>query len=191
MLLVVALVLASSLGPASLACLVAFVGLQAAYSLALKAFELVDVIAIAGLFVLRAAAGAIAVDVRISEWLLLCTFLLALFVALGKRRAELGLEGVNARASLSGYSVPLVDQLLSIVAAATIAAYTGYTLAAHDTRWLVATIPLVVYGLFRYLLLLHRRGLGEEPEALLVEDLPLLATVAAWAAACGVILTLT
>lgn len=190
-LLVVALVLASSLGAASLACLVAFVGLQAAYSLALKAFELVDVIAIAGLFVLRAAAGAIAVDVRISEWLLLCTFLLALFVALGKRRAELGLEGVNARASLSGYSVPLVDQLLSIVAAATIAAYTGYTLAAHDTRWLVATIPLVVYGLFRYLLLLHRRGLGEEPEALLVEDLPLLATVAAWAAACGVILTLT
>ena len=190
-LLVVALVLAGSLGPASLACLVAFVGLQAAYSLALKAFELVDVIAIAGLFVLRAAAGAIAVDVRISEWLLLCTFLLALFVALGKRRAELGLEGVNARASLSGYSVPLVDQLLSIVAAATIAAYTGYTLAAHDTRWLVATIPLVVYGLFRYLLLLHRRGLGEEPEALLVEDLPLLATVAAWAAACGVILTLT
>jgi 4-hydroxybenzoate polyprenyltransferase len=190
-LLVAALVLAGSLGPASLACLVAFVGLQAAYSLALKAFELVDVIAIAGLFVLRAAAGAIAVDVRISEWLLLCTFLLALFVALGKRRAELGLEGVNARASLSGYSVPLVDQLLSIVAAATIAAYTGYTLAAHDTRWLVATIPLVVYGLFRYLLLLHRRGLGEEPEALLVEDLPLLATVAAWAAACGVILTLT
>ena len=190
-LVVAALVLAGSLGPASLACLVAFVGLQAAYSLALKAFELVDVIAIAGLFVLRAAAGAIAVDVRISEWLLLCTFLLALFVALGKRRAELGLEGVNARASLSGYSVPLVDQLLSIVAAATIAAYTGYTLAAHDTRWLVATIPLVVYGLFRYLLLLHRRGLGEEPEALLVEDLPLLATVAAWAAACGVILTLT
>jgi len=190
-LVVAALVLAGSLGPASLACLVAFVGLQAAYSLALKAFELVDVITIAGLFVLRAAAGAIAVDVRISEWLLLCTFLLALFVALGKRRAELGLEGVNARASLSGYSVPLVDQLLSIVAAATIAAYTGYTLAAHDTRWLVATIPLVVYGLFRYLLLLHRRGLGEEPEALLVEDLPLLATVAAWAAACGVILALT
>jgi len=190
-LVVAALVLAGSLGPASLACLVAFVGLQAAYSLALKAFELVDVIAIAGLFVLRAAAGAIAVDVRISEWLLLCTFLLALFVALGKRRAELGLEGVNARASLSGYSVPLVDQLLSIVAAATIAAYTGYTLAAPDTRWLVATIPLVVYGLFRYLLLLHRRGLGEEPEALLVEDLPLLATVAAWAAACGVILALT
>ena len=185
---ILAFAFATTLGPLSLACLAAFAALQAAYSLGLKAFELLDVLAIAGLFVLRAAAGAIAVDVRISEWLLLCTFLLALFVALGKRRAELGLEGVNARPALSGYSVALVDQLLAIVAAATIAAYTGYTLAAHDTRWLVTTVPLVVYGLFRYLLLLHRRGLGEEPEALLVEDLPLLATVAVWAAACAVIL---
>ena len=183
-----ALVLAGTLGPPSLACLAAFVALQAAYSLGLKTFELVDVLAIAGLFVLRASAGAIAVDVRISEWLLLCTFLLALFVALGKRRAELGLDGVHARPALDGYSVALVDQLLAIVAAATIAAYTGYALAAHDTRWLVATVPLVVYGLFRYLLLLHRRGLGEEPETLLVEDLPLLVTVAVWAAACAVIL---
>jgi 4-hydroxybenzoate polyprenyltransferase len=183
-----ALSLAGALGPWSLACLAAFVGLQAAYSLGLKTLELVDVLAIAGLFVLRASAGAIAVDVRISEWLLLCTFLLALFVALGKRRAELGLDGVRARPALDGYSVALVDQLLAIVAAATIAAYTGYALAAHDTRWLVATVPLVVYGLFRYLLLLHRRGLGEEPETLLVEDLPLLITVAVWAAACAVIL---
>ncbi len=183
-----ALALAGALGPPSLACLAAFVALQAAYSLGLKTFELVDVLAIAGLFVLRASAGAIAVDVRISEWLLLCTFLLALFVALGKRRAELGLDGVHARPALDGYSVALVDQLLAIVAAATIAAYTGYALAAHDTRWLVATVPLVVYGLFRYLLLLHRRGLGEEPETLLVEDLPLLVTVAVWAAACAVIL---
>jgi 4-hydroxybenzoate polyprenyltransferase len=187
-LVLVAFGLAAALGPLSLACLTGFVALQAAYSLGLKAVELVDVLAIAGLFVLRAAAGAIAVDVRISEWLLLCTFLLALFVALGKRRAELGLEGVRARPALSGYSVALVDQLLAIVAAATIAAYTGYALAAHDTRWLVATVPLVVYGLFRYLLLLHRRGLGEEPETLLVEDLPLLVTVAVWAAACAVIL---
>ncbi len=185
-----ALALGAALGPASLACVVAFAVLQAAYSLGLKSLELVDVITIAGLFVLRAAAGAIAVDVRISQWLLLCTFLLALFVALGKRRAELGLEGVQARAALSGYTPALVDQLLAIVAAATIAAYAGYTLTAHDSRWLIATLPLVVYGLFRYLLLLHRRGLGEEPEALLVEDLPLLATVAAWAAACAVILAL-
>ena len=187
-LLGVALVLAAALGPQSFACLVGFCALQGAYSLALKRLELVDVMTIAGLFVVRAAAGAIAVDVRISQWLLLCTFLLALFVALGKRRAELGLEGVRARASLSGYSVELVDQLLAIVAAATIAAYAAYALSAHDTRWLIATIPLVVHGLFRYLLLLHRRGLGEEPESLLVEDVPLLVTVAAWAAACAAIL---
>jgi 4-hydroxybenzoate polyprenyltransferase len=183
-----ALVLAAALGPASLACMAAFAAVQAAYSLGLKAVELVDVLTIAALFVLRAAAGAIAVDVRISQWLLLCTFLLALFIALGKRRAELGLEGVRARAALAGYTPALVDQLLAIVAAATIAAYAGYALTAHDSRWLIATLPLVVHGLFRYLLLLHRRGLGEEPEALLVEDLPLLATVAAWAAACAVIL---
>ena len=189
-LVAVAVALATALGPLSLACLAAFVALQAAYSLGLKSFELVDVLAIAGLFVLRAAAGAIAVDVRISEWLLLCTFLLALFVALGKRRAELGLDGVRARPALDGYSIAFVDQLLAIVAAATIAAYTAYALSAHDSHWLVATVPFVVYGLFRYLLLLHRRGLGEEPDALLVEDLPLLATVAAWAAACAAILAL-
>ena len=187
-LLALALVLAAVLGPRSLACLTAFVLLQGAYSLVLKRIELVDVLTIAGLFVLRAAAGAIAVDVRISDWLLLCTFLLALFVALGKRRAELGLEGVHARPSLSGYSVGLVDQLLAIVAAATIAAYAAYALTAHDSRWLIATVPLVVHGLFRYLLLLHRRGLGEEPEALLVEDVPLLVTVALWATACAAIL---
>ena len=184
----VALALAAALGPRSLACIAGFVALQGAYSLRLKSLELVDVLTIAGLFVLRAAAGAIAVDVRISDWLLLCTFLLALFVALGKRRAELGLEGVKARPSLSGYSVALVDQLLAIVAAATIAAYAAYALTAHDSRWLLATVPLVVHGLFRYLLLLHRRGLGEEPETLLVEDGPLLVTVAVWAAACAAIL---
>ena len=107
---IVALSLTAALGAASLACMVAFASLQAAYSLRLKAVELVDVLAIAGLFVLRAAAGAIAVDVPISQWLLLCTFLLALFLALAKRRAELGLDGVRARATLEGYTPALVDQ---------------------------------------------------------------------------------
>ena len=185
---VIAVTLAALLGPASLACLAVFLALQGAYSLWLKSIELLDVLAIAGLFVLRAAAGAIAVDVRISNWLLVCTFLLALFLALGKRRAELGLDGVRARPALDGYAPGLIDQLLAIVAAATIAAYTAYAITAHDSRWLVATVPFVVYGLFRYLLLLHRRGLGEEPDALLVEDLPLLVTVAAWAATCAVVL---
>jgi 4-hydroxybenzoate polyprenyltransferase len=183
-----ALVIGAVLGAASLACVGAFLVLQGAYSLWLKSIELVDVMVIAALFVLRAAAGAIAVDVRISDWLLLCTFLLALFLALGKRRAELGLDGPSARAALAGYTPAVVDQLLAIVAAVTIASYAAYTLTAHDTRWLIATLPLVVFGLFRYLLLLHRRGLGEEPDALLVEDVPLLATVVVWAALCAAIL---
>jgi 4-hydroxybenzoate polyprenyltransferase len=185
---IVALALGVALGPPSLACLVAFLALQGAYSLWLKRLELVDVLTIAALFVVRAAAGAIAVDVRISQWLLLCTFLLALFLALGKRRAELRLEGAKVRQALAGYTTELVDQLLAIVAAVTIASYAAYALTAHDSRWLVVTLPLVVFGLFRYLLLLHRRGLGEEPDALLVEDLPLLATVAVWAALCAAIL---
>jgi 4-hydroxybenzoate polyprenyltransferase len=176
------------LGLPSLACLVTFLAVQAAYSLRLKAIELVDVITIAGLFVLRAAAGAIAVDVRISQWLLLCTFLLALFLALGKRRAELAQSGPRARPALSGYTPALVDQLLAVVAAAVIGAYAAYSLTAHDSRWLLATVPFVVYGIFRYLLLLHRRGLGEEPETLLVEDVPLLVTVAGWATVCAVVL---
>lgn len=186
-----ALGLAAALGPLSVACLVAFLAVQAAYSLRLKAIELVDVLTIAGLFVLRAVAGAVAVDVRISQWLLLCTFLLALFLALGKRRAELAQSGARARPALTGYTPALVDQLLAVVAAAVIGAYSAYSLTAHDSRWLLATVPFVVYGLFRYLLLLHRRGLGEEPEALLVEDGPLLATVAGWATVCAVVLALS
>jgi 4-hydroxybenzoate polyprenyltransferase len=177
---------AAALGPGSLACMVAFLLLQGAYSLWLKSVELVDVLAIAALFVLRAAAGAIAVDVRISPWLLLCTFLLALFLALAKRRAELRLEGPRARPSLNGYSGALLDRLLGVVAAGTVVAYTAYTLTAHESRWLVLTVPLV-FGLGRYLRLLHRRGLGEEPEAVLVTDVPILVTVAVWAAVCAVV----
>ena len=185
-----ALALTAVLGAASLACMLAFLALQLAYSLRLKAVELVDVVTIAGLFVLRAAAGAIAVDVRISPWLLLCTFLLALFLALAKRRAELRLEGVQARPALAGYSTRVLDPLLGLVVATTIAAYAAYTLTAHESRWIALTVPLVVFGLVRYLRLLRRRGLGEEPEAVLVADLPLLLTVAVWAAACAVAVAL-
>ncbi len=146
---------------------------------------------IASLFVVRAAAGADAVDVRISPWLLVCTALLALFLALGKRRAELVLVGADktpGRPVLEGYSLALVDQLVTIVAAATVLSYTVYALIAHDTQWLAVTIPFVVFGVFRYLLLLHRSGEGEEPENVLVGDLPILATVALWAVLSGAIL---
>jgi 4-hydroxybenzoate polyprenyltransferase len=187
---VVAIAVAVPLGPAFLACLAGFAALQVGYTLRLKHVVLVDVLVISGLFVVRAAAGAIAVDVRISPWLLVCTGLLALFLALGKRRGEIVLvdaESTPGRPVLDGYSLALVDQLLATVAAATIVAYAVYTFTAHSPL-LAATIPLVVFGVFRYLLLLHRRGVGEEPEHVLVSDAPILLTVAAWAAACALVL---
>jgi 4-hydroxybenzoate polyprenyltransferase len=189
-----ALATAALLGPWSAAFMVGFLGLQAAYTGGLKRIVLIDVLAIAGVFVLRAAAGAQAVDVRISPWLLICTGLLALFLALGKRRAELvlvGAEGTPGRAVLQGYSLALVDQLVTVVAASTVIAYSLYTFTARESNAMMVTVPFVVYGVFRYLLLLHRHGLGEEPENVLLTDVPLLLTIAAWATTCAVILAVT
>ena len=192
-LIALAVGLVAPLGLDALAYLGAFVALQLAYSLGLKHLVLVDVMAIGGLFVIRAAAGADAVEVRISPWLLLCTALLALFLGLVKRRGELVLVGADAtpgRPVLDSYSLALVDQLVSIVAASTIIAYSLYTFTAHSDA-MMATIPFVLFGVFRYLLLVHRQGLGEEPDAVLVKDVPILVTVALWAAACAAILALT
>ena len=186
-----AIVIAAVIGASSLACLLGFATLQAAYTLRLKHIVLVDVLVIAGLFVIRAVAGAIAVDVRISPWLLVCTGLLALFLALGKRRAELVLAGAGrttGRAALEGYSLALIDQLLAAVAGATIVAYALYTVTARDSYALLATLPFVVFGLLRYLQLLHRRGAGEEPENVLLGDAPILVTVVVWAVVCAAIL---
>jgi 4-hydroxybenzoate polyprenyltransferase len=185
---------AAALGATALALLAGFFALQAAYTGGLKHVVLVDVMAIAGLFVVRAAAGADAVDVRISPWLLVCTALLALFLALGKRRGKLvlvGAERTPGRPVLAGYSLALVDQLVTVVAAATVLAYTVYALTAHETQALAWTIPFVLFGVFRYLLLLHRTSAGEEPENTLVTDVPILVTVAFWAATSAAILLLT
>jgi hypothetical protein len=100
-------------------------------------------------------------------------------------------EHAPARPSLVGYHPAATDRLLTVVAAATIAAYAMYTLTAHSTRALPATIPFVVYGVLRYLLLVHRRRAGEDPENILLGDAPTLASVAAWAATCSVILALS
>jgi 4-hydroxybenzoate polyprenyltransferase len=185
---------AAVLGPGSVAFLAAFLLLQAAYTAGLKHVVLIDVLVIAGLFVIRATAGAEAVDVRISPWLLICTGLLALFLALAKRRAELvlvGAEETPGRPVLEGYPLALVDQLVSVVAASTVIAYSLYTFTARDSKAMMATVPFVVYGVFRYLLLLHRSDLGEEPENVLLTDVPLLLTIVAWAATCAVILAVT
>lgn len=190
---VAALVAAAVLGPLTIAFLFGFLALQAVYTLGLKHVALVDVMTIAGLFVIRAAAGAEAVDVRISPWLLICTALLALFLALGKRRGELVLVGADAtpgRRVLEGYSLALVDRLLAVVTGATVIAYSLYTVTAHDSKALTVTIPFVVFGLVRYLLLLHRSDAGEEPEHVLLTDVPILVTVAAWAATAALLLAL-
>jgi 4-hydroxybenzoate polyprenyltransferase len=189
----VALAIAAVLGYASLLFLVGFLALQLAYSLGLKRVVLVDVALIASLFVVRAAAGAAAVDVRISGWLLACTALLALFLGLAKRRGELVLvhaDETPGRPVLDGYSVALVDRLLNAVAVATVVAYAAYAVTAHSA-WMAITVPFVVAGVARYLVLVHRHELGEEPENVLLADRPILVCVAAWAATCAVVLALT
>ena len=189
-----ALGIAGALGLGSLAYLLGFLALQAAYTGALKHVVLIDVMAIGGLFVLRAAAGAQAVNVPISPWLLLCTALLALFLGLAKRRGELvlvGAEETPGRPVLEGYSLALVDQLVSVVAASTVIAYSLYTFTARDSKAMMATIPFVLFGVFRYLLLIHRQDAGEEPENVLLSDLPIGATVVLWAATSGAILAWT
>jgi 4-hydroxybenzoate polyprenyltransferase len=191
---VAAFAIGAWLGLASLALLLGFAVLQLAYSMGLKHVVLVDILAIAGLFVIRAAAGAAAVDVRISPWLLLCTALLALFLALAKRRGELVLVGARetpGRPVLEGYSLELVDQLVSVVASSTVIAYSLYTFTARDSKALMVTIPFVVFGVFRYLLLVHRDDLGEEPEHVLLTDVPIILAVCGWIVTAALILALT
>jgi 4-hydroxybenzoate polyprenyltransferase len=182
----------AALSLASLGLIACFVGLQSAYTIRLKSVALIDVMTIAGIFVLRATAGAQAVTVRISPWLFLCTGLLALLLALGKRRAELTLVGENAwsRPVLAEYSLELVDQLVGVVAAATVIAYSLYTFTARETTSMMVTIPFVLFGIFRYLLLIHQRGLGEEPENVLLRDRQIQGAVLLWTAAAAVILSL-
>jgi len=193
-LLTVAVALSVLLGVWSLVLLAGFLALQAAYSLGLKHVVLVDVASIAGLFVIRAAAGVVAVHVHISAWLLVCTALLALFLALSKRRAELALVATRqtrGRPVHAGYSLPLLDRLVAGLATATVLVYTAYTLSAGNSRWMAVTIPFVAFGIGRYVWLVRGRGAGEEPEEVLLRDLPLLAAIVTWAAACAAILIST
>ena len=187
---ILAPLLVAPLNLVSVLLVLAFAALQAGYTLRLKHVVLLDVLTISSLFVIRAAAGAEAVEVPISAWLLLCTALLALFLALAKRRGELLLPDAPARPVLDGYTPALVDQLVSVVAASTIIAYSLYTFSAHSTAMML-TIPFVVFGVFRYLLLVHRNAAGEEPETVLYSDLPILACVAAWAVTAAVVLAVT
>lgn len=167
---------------------VAYVLVLGAYSMWLKHLVIVDVLAVASGFVLRAAAGALAIDVEISGWLLICTILIALFLALGKRRHEylaLGSEAARHRPILAEYSPGLLDQMIAVVTASTVTAYALYTMspetvAKFRTHWLPATLPFVLYGIFRYLYLLYRRQLGGNPSELFLNDRALLVNTVCW-----------
>jgi 4-hydroxybenzoate polyprenyltransferase len=175
---------------------VAYVVLLTAYSAWLKHVVIVDVLVVAIGFVLRAAAGALAIDVEISGWLLICTILVALFLALGKRRNEyLALEGDAARHRpiLAEYSAALLDQMIAVVTASTVTAYALYTMspetvAKFHTHLLPATLPFVLYGIFRYLYLLYRKALGGNPSEVFLSDPALLVNSALWIAAVLVII---
>jgi|SRR5581483_5955552 len=175
---------------------VAYLALQALYSGPLKRIVILDVLTLAIGFVLRAVAGAVAVDVEISHWLLVCTLLLALFIALAKRRHEVVLLADDAsshRRILGEYSAYLLDQMIAVVTASTLIAYIFYTVspetqAKFGTPWLGLTIPFPLYGIFRYLYLVHKREGGGSPADLLLTDRPLLVCVALWALAVALII---
>jgi len=185
-LLLLAVVGAWLVRPAFLAVAGAYVALMVGYTLGLKRLVILDVFAIAAGFVLRATAGAVAIDVAISPWLLVCTMLLALFLGFGKRRNELSTLAADAaahRANLDSYTVPLLDQLIGITASATVMAYAFYTFDAATVpanHAMMLTIPIVTYAVFRYLYLVQGRGLGGSPEALLFADRSLLASIVTW-----------
>jgi len=166
------------------------------YSGPLKHIVIIDVLTIAIGFVLRVAAGAVAIGVPISQWLLICTILLALFLGLSKRRHEIVLladGAIGHRRILEEYSPYLLDQMIGVVTASTLMAYILYatsheTAEKFGTSLLGLTIPFPLYGIFRYLYLVHRKEGGGSPAELLLNDRPLLACVALWAVAVAVII---
>ena len=160
--------------------------LQLAYSFLLKNIVLLDVLAIAAGFVLRVAAGAPLAEAAISPWLYICTILLSLFLGLSKRRAELvSLQGEaeNHRPILKDYNIYLLDQLIAMVTSSTVLAYALYTFSAPNlppNYRMMLTIPFVIYGLFRYMYLIHAENCTLAPDEVLLADRPSFANIALW-----------
>jgi 4-hydroxybenzoate polyprenyltransferase len=178
------------------AVLVAYVVLVLLYSAFLKRAVFLDVLVVAAGFVLRVVGGAVAINVPVSRWILVVAYLLALYLALGKRRSELVLLGGDAgnhRAVLGHYTLPMVDQAISVVLGATVLAYALYTVAPDTvakvgSEGLLATVPIVLYGLFRYLYVLHKHELGGSPTRALLTDRPLLICVVIWLAVAALVI---
>jgi 4-hydroxybenzoate polyprenyltransferase len=192
----VALAGAFALGPRFFTVAASYLVLLALYSGALKHIVIIDVLTIALGFVLRAVAGAVAVNVDISHWLLVCTILLALFISLAKRRHEILLltdGAISHRPILGEYTPYLLDQMIAVVTASTLIAYVFYTISPETeqkfgTEWLGLTVPFPLYGIFRYLYLVHLREGGGSPAELLLTDRPLLVCVTLWVLSVVVII---
>jgi len=183
----VALPLGFLLQPIFGAILAGYLLLQIAYSFWLKNVVIIDVMLIAAGFLLRVAAGVPLVDTeRFSPWLYICMTLLALLIGFGKRRHELVLLKENAnmhRQSLQEYNLSLLDHIISIVTASTLLAYALYTFSAEGlppNHTMMLTIPFILYGIFRYLYLIHVKGMGGAPEEIALSDRPLQATFLLW-----------
>lgn len=192
--IVLAPVLAWLLRPGFALIIICYIALILAYSFWLKHLVIVDVFAISGGFVLRAAGGAVVLAVPISPWLYVCTVLLSLFLGFAKRRNEIRLlesAAARHRRNLDEYSVELLDQLILLTAAASIMSYSLYTFTAEalpENHAMMLTIPFVLYGIFRYLLLVYVRDEGGAPEQLLLTDRPLLISVLFWSIAVVAVL---
>lgn len=185
-------VLVALLAPGAIVPVAAYALLTTGYSGFLKRVAVLDVLIIASGFVLRVLAGSNAAGVRASHWLLLCTFFLALFLALSKRRGELASLGAGGRASLEGLSLPLVESFETVALGVTIVCYALYTVAPETIAWfgtdrLMLTVPFVVFGLFRWRLL-ETRSAFEDPSSDLFTDPGLLATVLLWGATCALLI---
>ena len=169
-----------------------YFAMNVAYTVRLKHVVILDVMLIAFGFVLRAVGGAIAIGQPASSWLILCTMTLALLVGFGKRRNEIAVlqgDAANHRSNLDEYSLPFLDVMMTISAAAAVIMYTLYAAAAAHFRkdhapMLVLTTPFVIYGIFRYLYLVHRQSGGGDPSKLFVSDKPFLINGALWVLAC-------
>tara|TARA_B110000037_G_scaffold221683_1_gene293460 strand:+ start:2799 stop:3314 length:516 start_codon:yes stop_codon:yes gene_type:complete len=149
------------------------------YSMFFKHHVIIDVMMISVGFLWRAAAGAVVIDAPISEWLLLCTGFLALFLGFNKRRGELSLledEAVNCRKNLGQYTTGLLDQYQGVTTSGTVISYALYTVLGSPTPWLLLTLPHVLYGIFRYIYLVQVMGDGDAPDETLLKDVPILVT---------------
>ena len=199
----VALFAAAALGSLALSSrfaliIVLYLAMCVAYSLQLKNVVILDVILIASGFVLRAISGAVLIDVSISDWLIICTSMVALLVGFGKRRHELTLRRAAAsthRKNLSEYSLRFLDSIMAICAGAALITYALYTradetVARVGSQWMLITIPFVVYGVFRYLFLIYQRDAGGDPVKILFRDRPTVLNLLFWLIAASLVVYL-